>query len=362
MAWFSSHNEIRYLGIDLGGSGVKIVECRSEKGVPRLTNYAFSQEPLETIGQRDIRDTPQECAVLIRDVLHTMHGSATKTVASLPTFSVFSSVITVQGGDKAAIGAEVQEKAKRIIPLPIEEMVVDWKIITQALTQPTPSTSGTSGKEVINENPQKTARVLLTAAQRKLVSRYIQIFKLAGLELISLETEAFALMRSLLGNDRSPVMVVDMGAVTADLSIIKDLTPVLDRSLDMGGMHLTRRLSEVLSVNIAHAEEVKKDLGLSLKGAQSPALTTLKEMLNPVIHEIRYTANLYGSQVQKIILTGGSAFLPGLGSYLQEMLNVRVIIGNPWSHMTYPKNLEPVLQQIGPRLSVAAGLAMREII
>ena len=128
---------------------------------------------------------------------------------------------------------------------------------------------------------------------------------------MSLETEAFALMRSLLGNDKGPVMVVDIGAVTADLSIIKDLTPVLDRSLDMGGMHLTRRLSEVLSVNIAHAEEIKKDLGLSLKGAQSPAIATLREMLNPVIHEIRYTANLYGSPLQKSFSRADQHFYQG---------------------------------------------------
>ncbi len=348
-----------YLGIDIGASGIKIVECLNEKGVPRLANYAFSQEPLETIGKKDPRDNPEECAAVLREIITRAHITSSKAIASLPTFSVFSSVITVGEEKRTVLEEEIKEKAKKIIPLPMEEMVLDWKIVSETLEQ---STDSPSSLDVIAEKPQRIRRVLITAAQRKLVSSYIQIFKLAKLELLSLETESFALIRSLMGNDASPAMMVDMGAATTNLSIIQDLTPVLDRSLDTGGINLTKRLSEVLSVNMAHAEEIKKDLGLSLQNTQSPALAALKEMLNPILHEIRYTANLYGGNLSKLILTGGSAFLPLLPSYLQETFNTRVIIGDPWNPMIFPKGLEGVLSEIGPRFSVAAGLAMREIL
>jgi type IV pilus assembly protein PilM len=361
MALFSFPKLSSYLGIDIGTSGVKILECVNEKGTPRLANYGFSAEPLETVGIHNLRDNPPECAAVIQQILTKARITTKKVIASLPTFSVFSSVITLDNPNPASLEGEIKEKAKRIIPLPLEEMSLDWKQLPK--TEMTGKTTETPppSEGVITEKIKQPSRLLIIAAQRKLVNQYIEIFKLAKLELLSLETEAFALIRSLAGNDRAPLMIVDIGAVTTDISIIKDLTPILDRSLEIGGVHITKTISETLSVNLAHAEEIKRDLGLSLKGEQNLALRNVQELLNPIIHEIRYTANLYGSTISKILLTGGSAFLPSLPEYLQSALNARVIVGDPWSRLIYPKGLEPVLQEIGPRFAVASGLAMREI-
>ena len=41
---------------------------------------------------------------------------------------------------------------------------------------------------------------------------FIQLFSKAGLELKELETEAFALQRSLVGKDKGTCMVIDIGA------------------------------------------------------------------------------------------------------------------------------------------------------
>jgi hypothetical protein len=42
-------------------------------------------------------------------------------------------------------------------------------------------------------------------------------------------------------------------------------------------------------------------------------------------------------------------------------LNINVYIGDPWARIITPEELRPLLDEIGPRLSVAVGLAMREI-
>jgi type IV pilus assembly protein PilM len=365
MALFGKKSE-GYLGVDIGASGIKIVECVNEKGKPRLANYAFSVEPLETVGKKDLRLVPEETAALLQKIIAKAKMQGTRAVASLPTYSVFTSVITIPEVERKALTEEIKEKAKRIIPLPSEEMVLDWKVLPSP-EEPKESapvsapTSIPSQEGLIAEKPKRMIRVLLTAAQRKLVENYVQIFKLAKLDLVSLETEAFALIRSLVGNDRGTTMLVDIGAVNADLSVIKDLTPILNRSLSVGGIHISKTLAENLSTDLRRAEEIKKDLGLSLQ-TQGPAREALKEIVAPIIHEIRYTAQLYGGPIEKIILTGGSAYLPSFPEYLQEALNVRVVIGNPWSRLIYPKGLEGVLQEIGPRFSVAIGLAMREIV
>ena len=251
MGIFSHNNDARFLGVDMGAGGIKLVECAQEKGTPRLTNYAYSQEPLHEAGTHDIRDDVPQCAALLQDMLRKAHMKTSNVVASLPTFSVFSSIITIEKNENQRKEDLIKEKAKRIIPLPLEEMVLDWKI----LPPPNPTSGATPVREnVIQETPTPSIRVLVTAAQRKLVSTYISIFKAAKLNLVSLETEAFALIRSLVGNDHAALMIVDMGALTTDISVVHELTPVLDGSLDMGGVHISRELSKVLSVNLSQSQ------------------------------------------------------------------------------------------------------------
>ena len=207
-------------------------------------------------------------------------------------------------------------------------------------------------------------RILLTAAPKSLVARYIDIFKRAQLNLLSLETEAFALSRSLIGNDRSTVMIVDVGATTADICIIEEGVPILNRGIDTGGEFITKTIMNSLNVNQERAEQFKRDFGLSSGGAMNVP-DVIQKSLNSIINEIKYVFELYKRQgdnkIDKIVLTGGSAFLPNLPKYLSDLLDLQVVIGDPWDRIIYPLDLKPVLQEMGPRMSAAVGLAMRDI-
>ena len=85
-------------------------------------------------------------------------------------------------------------------------MILDWKRIED------------EGNEKKND-----MRVLLTGAPRSLVKKYIDIFKAAQINLLSLETETFSLIRSLVGNDKSTIMIVEIGAGTTDVTIVDNL-------------------------------------------------------------------------------------------------------------------------------------------
>jgi hypothetical protein len=40
---------------------------------------------------------------------------------------------------------------------------------------------------------------------------------------------------------------------------------------------------------------------------------------------------------------------------------MNVYRGDPWARVVFPEDLRPVLDEVGPRLSIAIGLGMREI-
>ena len=66
-------------------------------------------------------------------------------------------------------------------------------------------------------------------------------------------------------------------------------------------------------------------------------------------------------KLEKIILSGGGALMMNFAGYLENLLNIEVIVGNPWFRISCPPELKPVLNEIGPRMAIAIGLALRGI-
>jgi len=349
MSSFSLGGDNLFLGIDIGDSSLKMVELKKKNRQIYLSNYAFSENVSEVNFMKV--DDVNYLARAINKVRTEAGISAKKVTASLPTFAVFSSIINISNVDKKGMAAAVNEEAKKVIPLPLDEMTLDWKIIPDA-----------SGKI-----PTKgSLQIFLTGSPKKLVRKYIDIFKAAKLELASLETETFSLVRSLVGDDRSTVMIVEIGANSTDLFIVKESIPVLNRSLAVCASTVTRVLAEKMGLSYAQAEQFKFDLSVALSADAHEELPQLLiKTLEPIVTEMEYMLDFFQStnkgNVEKIILSGGGALLLNLSDYLSKRLNLRVIIGDPWNRVRCPAELKPVLSEVGPRLAVAIGLAMREI-
>jgi type IV pilus assembly protein PilM len=223
---------------------------------------------------------------------------------------------------------------------------LDWRIID----------------EIEIDKKKKNYRILLTAAAKNLVYRYVEIFKKADLQLLSLETEAFALTRSLLGKSKATTMIIDTSAVTTDIIVIEKGVPSLNRSIDVGGITITRAIANGLNINFNRAEQFKRDIGMS-GSSKIPEL--IKGILKPVVDEMNYSRRLYqeqsGQTIEQVILSGGSAYLPRLAEYFSESLNMKVLIGDPWARISYPQELKPALDEVAPRFAVAVGLALRGV-
>lgn len=349
MSPFSFGGDNLFLGIDIGDSSLKMVELRKKNRQIQLVNYAFSENVSEVNFMK-----VDDINYLVSAINKVRAGAGIlgkRVTASLPTFTVFSSIINVTVNDKKALAAAVSEEAKKVIPLPLEEMTLDWKVVADA-----------KGKIPSKGNLQ----IFLTGSPKKLVRKYVDIFKAAKLELASLETETFSLVRSLLGNDKSTVMLVEIGANSTDFSIVRESIPVLNRSLTVCASTVTKALAENMGLSYAQAEQFKLDLGLSFgednRVDLPPMIATI---LEPIVTEMQYMIDFFQSQnnskVEKVILSGGGAMLLNLAGYLSKRLNIQVIIGDPWSRISYPAELKPVLAEVGPKLAVAIGLAMREI-
>lgn len=329
-----------YLGIDIAAGGIKVVELKNEKGRARLTTYGFTDTPsgdgLGTV------DKGAEAAALLGKILKKAKTTTTKAVTGLHISSVFSALVSVPAREGKELRAAIELQARKLVPLPLEQMVIDWKML------PVQEGANTS--------------VLITGAAKTLVGKYIDIFKRAKLDLLSLETEAFALVRSLVGKEKGGVLVCDMGAVRTSLIVISGGIPMISRSLDIGGAAITKTLASHMGVSLSQAEDMKRDL----RSVGNELPKTIENMMTILANEIKYNLNLYTSQgegapVEKILLTGGSAQIPGIPEFMTRAVGIKTFLGDPWARVIYPESLRPVLDAIGSRFAVAIGLAMRDI-
>ncbi|MBI5076765.1 type IV pilus assembly protein PilM [Candidatus Falkowbacteria bacterium] len=357
--------DLNYVGVDIGGSSIKMVELTNNNGRAQLVTYGYLERSLK--GGAKLIDEPDKTAELIKRVAEKCRLVSKRAVTALPGPAVFSSIISlseISRKDLASpkkITAAVEWEAKKVLPLPLEEMILDWKVIG---SEDILKAKSEGGDEKI-----KNLQVLLTGAAKEVVSKYIDIFKKAGLDLISLETESFSLARALVGKDRATVILVDIGAVNTDISVIENAIPLLSRSLGIGGLEITKEVANTLNVSLEQAEQFKRDL------AQEESVETAEELpeiikrpVRAIMDEVQYTMNFYLEQpdnknkkIERIVLSGGTAQLFNLPKHFTNQLGIRTFIGNPWARVIYPEDLQPILDNIGSRFATAIGLAMRDI-
>ncbi|MBI5732079.1 MAG: type IV pilus assembly protein PilM [Candidatus Magasanikbacteria bacterium] len=344
-----------FLGVDIGSNGIKLVELQKKGKHAYLFTYGFSDKNLlakEGDGFLEIEATSS----LLKQVSQKAKTVSKTALASLPASSVYSALLTIPSLKKEDKIAFINRQVEKLIPLPLKEVVIDWK--------PVKRFDKNKNKPQIEDKIKiETEEIFFTAAPKKIIAAYVEIFRKAGLTLLSLESEPLALASSLIGKDLTPILVIDMGARQTDFLLVERGVPVLFHTLKIGGVSFTQIVQKTFGVEEKEAEQIKRDLKNEKK---FPAIFT--ETVSPMVEAIRYIFELYGKQKEnvsarpeKIILTGGSSLLPHLDSHLGEIFSLKTYLGDPWARVIYAEELKPVLDSVGPRFATALGLALKKI-
>lgn len=332
------------LGVDLGSSSVKVVEMVAEQGRPRLLTYGYAE--IED-GAKTVADMlpVEQVGVLLKEIVQQAGVQGTRIIASLPTAQVFHAVVSVPTPqEEQELRTLVEVQVSKLLSTPLAEVALDSQVIN-----------------IATQGEQSYTRVLVTAVPKTLIAQYEQQFSGAGFQLLSLETEVAALSRALVGPEQGITMVVDIGGERTTVAVCENGVPMIVRGIKSGGQAVTQAFSRSLNISTMEAESMKRDLSPTLSSAALPP--ALLEAVKSIVHELRYTKQLYadqrGQSVQKVLLTGGGALLPGLATYLSQELNVNTYVGDPWARVAAPPEARGLLEEVGGRLSVAVGLAMR---
>jgi type IV pilus assembly protein PilM len=265
--------------------------------------------------------------------------------------------------DRGLLDNAVRFKAQEFLPIPIEQAVLDYHVVGES--------SDEDGKTV--------HRVLVAFAYRELVDRYLDACKRAGIRLSGIDLEAFALLRAMgapTPADSAPrdaaVIAVAIGHDRSTLAVSDGQICEFTRILEWGGFQLDVAVSRVLGVTPSEAEAVKLQVDLAsdsrVIGDLTPERTTevrdaVKRQIELLARELVSSLQFYQSQpgslgVGEIVITGGTAQLPGLAAELQRLIGVQVRVGDPYARVKVGRRVKAEAQL--PSLAVAIGLGIED--
>lgn len=335
------------LGLDIGSKTIKLVELNREGKKYSLKSagvVGYTGADVEKL--KDERELAS-LAGIIKKLVKDVKISSKIVSISLPETLVFTRVMKFPLLTDQEIASAVKWEAEEYIPIPLKDAVVEHVILE---------------RQEVGNPPQ--VLVLLTAVRRELVEKYVRVCDLAGLKVNGVETELMSDTRSLAPPEKT-VMIVDLGAKSTDIAIVRNEQMFLSRSIPTAGDAFSRAVAQALGVSLKQAEEYKRTYGLSREQLEGKVGSALLTIIKGVSGEIKkaisyYQLDIKGEAPSSIILVGGGAGLPELSTTLTRLLGSEVVIGNPFAKIQVALESNKGLRDYAPLYSSAVGLAMRE--
>jgi type IV pilus assembly protein PilM len=347
----------RLVGLKIGASQLAAARV-ANNGSAELLQVA--REPLEAgiVVGGELRD-PDALAEALKEFF-AKHNLPKKGVR----LGIANNRIGVRTFDVAGIDDQkqltnaVRFRAQEALPIPIDEAVLDFQVLGDG----------------VDQDGQPTKRILLVVAYRELIDRYLDACKKAGITLVGIDLEAFALLRALQApqeGNGAALVAVAIGHDRSTFAVSDGRVCEFTRVLEWGGSALNVAIARAVDAAPSEVDGVKRALALTdemvpdgltadqAKKARDAMRRAIQTFARELVSSLQYYQNQPGSLgIGEIVLTGGTAHLPGLGGELEKLIGVRVRVGDPLARMKVSKKLGET-EQVGS-LAVAIGLGIED--
>lgn len=351
----------RLVGLKIGASQLAAARV-ANNGSAELLQVAREELAPGIIVGGELRD-PEQLADALREFFRVNKLPKRNVRLGIANNRIGVRSFEISGiDDPKQLDNAIRFRAQEALPIPIEEAVLDYQILS----------------ETTNDEGETVKKVLLVVAYRDLVDRYVSACRKAGVELVGIDLEAFALLRAM-GAPREEGLPADAALVVVSVGHERSTFAVSDgrvceftRVLEWGGSSLNLAIARALDTVPSDADSIKRELNLNVAAApegmsqekydkaRDAVLKQVQSFARELVSSLQFYQNQANSLgIAEIVLTGGTAHLPGLSEELQRLIGVTVRVGDPLMRVRVGKKAVDDDSQLGS-LAIAIGLGIED--
>jgi type IV pilus assembly protein PilM len=344
---FGGSKQKALVGLDIGSSSIKAVELKSTKHGYELVSFGLEPLAQDTVVDGAIMDAPL-VAGAITNIFETQKVKTRNVATAVSGHSVIVKRVSLPSMTEEELYDRIQSEASQHIPFDIADVNLDHQLL---------------------ETVESQMDVLLVAVKKDKILNHTNVLAQAGKNSTVVDIDAFALQNCYEENyDPDPgqtVALLNVGASVMNINIVRGGIPLFTRDVSVGGNQYTDALQKELDLSFDDAERLKK-------GDTLPTVTDeqkgqiLRSVSDILTLEIQKTFDFFratasGENIQRIMVAGGTARVPGLVDLLREEFAMPVEELNPFRKVLINpgKHSEDQIRELAPRLVVAVGLALR---
>ncbi|MDD5032918.1 MAG: type IV pilus assembly protein PilM [Candidatus Pacebacteria bacterium] len=336
------------VGLDISDRSIKYAELDSRGGLLALKK--FGKKTIEKgIIEKGVILDKVKLVEQLKNVARDLDNK--NTAIALPEEKAFLKLIHLPFIEDSQVRGSVEVQIEEIVPLPSSEVVFDF--------------------EIIGRFPEKNRLdVVLSVFPSKIAEDYAEVLDEADLSPFAFEVESQSVFRSLVSAlDGKATMVIDFGKTRTSFFVGENGCVKFCSTVAVAGESMDSALSKAMNINVFEAEKEKKNIVFRANGESAalsavlPAISVLKDEAKRVLSYWQTHASDQGFEnidIEKILLCGGDANMPGLTDYFSHELKRTVENGNPWINITSLKEYVPEMERRESLLyATALGLSLR---
>jgi len=340
------------VGLDIGTCSLKLVKVRHLREGYLLEAAAIQELPQGTIEKGLIkkRDALKDAVITL---VNKSDPSIVEVVISMSGHGILSDRMTfkIEPGENAE--ELILWQASQRSPFDVDDITLDYKILRQNLE--------TSEVEA-----------LIVAAKNQIMQNYIDLLYEAGIKPVLVDVDAFAITNCYLLScggqaEEGVVALINIGHDLTSVTFIKDGIYHSTRDISIAGAFFNTIVQRNMGIGSEEAAAVLK--GRTNRSLDMGVLTqSIEYAAEELSSGIDLAFSYYKSSekvdsVNRVVISGGGAYIPNLASFLEKRHETTVTVSNPLGYFQFDPGMFGSMnpESISSLLTVASGLALRKV-
>ncbi len=338
------------VGLDIGSSSIKVVAVRPSKRGIALQAFGMEPLPPQTIVDGTIMNQ-SACVEAIRALWSRLRLRQKEVALAISGHSVIIKKIAVPSMTNDELAEQIPWEAEHHIPFAKDDVEIDYQVINRS-------------------NAGGQMEILLVAAKKEVVHDYAAVAREALLSPAVVDVAAFTVQNAFeVSYQTAPgetVVLINVGAATSNINILKNNASAFTRDVTIGGSAFTEEIQKQLNVAHDEAEAYKVGGAHNDHGVVPQEVERIIESVAEVMAgEFQRSLDFYlatsaEANVSKIYLSGGTAKVAALHRAIEKRSRLPVEVLDAWRRVELDPRLDlDFLRAHSPEAMVGLGLALR---